>query len=210
MSDSRLEYGVFINCPFDEPYRPIFEAVVFAVHDCGYVARCSLEVTDASQVRIDKISAIIAACRFGIHDISRTELDTETQLPRFNMPLELGLFLGAKRFGAPKHRLKTCLILDVERYRYQKFVSDIAGQDIVAHRGNPDEAIRAVRDWLSAATSHSVKIPGGAAIARRYRTFRHELPAACDIVMLHPDELTFSDYVVQVEEWLKLNKHAAG
>jgi len=210
MPDPRLEYGVFINCPFDEPYRPIFEAIVFAVHDCGYVARCSLEVTDASQVRIDKISAIIAACRFGIHDISRTELDTETRLPRFNMPLELGLFLGAKRFGSRKHRLKTCLILDVERYRYQKFVSDIAGQDIAAHHGNPDDAIKAVRDWLSAATSHSVRIPGGAAIARRYRTFRDVLPAACDIVMLRPDELTFSDYVVQVEEWLKLNKHAAG
>jgi len=32
------------------------------------------------------------------HDISRTELN-EHSLPRFNMPLELGLFLGASRFG---------------------------------------------------------------------------------------------------------------
>jgi len=207
MPEPRLEYGVFINCPFDELYRPIFEAVVFAVHDCGYVARCSLEVTDASQVRIEKIATIIAACKFGIHDISRTELDENVHLPRFNMPLELGLFLGAKRFGSPKHRSKSCLILDVERYRYQKFISDIAGQDIAAHRGNPDEAIRAVRDWLSAATSRTVKIPGGTAIARRYRTFRDELPAACERLQLHPDELTFSDYVVQVEEWLKLNQH---
>jgi len=207
MPEPRLDYGVFINCPFDEPYRPVFEALVFAVHDCGYVARCSLEVTDASEVRIDRIAAIIAACRFGIHDISRTDLDKDTRLPRFNMPLELGLFLGAKRFGSQRHRAKTCLILDVERYRYQAFISDIAGQDIAAHRGNPEEAMRAVRDWLSSATPRSVKIPGGTAIARRYRTFRDELPAACERLHLRMEELTFSDYVVQVEEWLKLNTY---
>jgi hypothetical protein len=97
MPDAQFEYGVFINCPFDAAYRPLFEGIVFAVHDCGYIARCSLEVTDASQVRIEKISGIIASCKFGIHDISRTELDAATRLPRFNMPLELGMFLGAKR-----------------------------------------------------------------------------------------------------------------
>jgi len=145
MPDPRSEYGVFVNCPFDDAYRPLFEAIVFAVHDCGYVVRSSLEVTDASQVRIDKIASIIGSCRLGIHDISRTELDVETQLPRFNMPLELGLFLGAKRFGSGKHRSKTCLILDIERYRYQKFISDIAGQDIAVHGGNADDAIKAVR-----------------------------------------------------------------
>jgi hypothetical protein len=116
MPEPQFEYGVFINCPFDDAYRPLFEAIVFAVQDCGYIARCSLEVTDASQVRIERIAGIIASCKFGIHDISRTELDPATNLPRFNMPLELGMFLGAKRFGPSKHKSKTCLILDVERY----------------------------------------------------------------------------------------------
>lgn len=198
-------HGVFINCPFDDLYRPIFEAIIFAVHDCGYVARSSLEVTDASQVRIEKITTIIASSRFGIHDISRTEIDPDTQLPRFNMPLELGLFLGAKRFGSAKHRSKTCLILDVDRYRYQKFMSDIAGQDIAAHGGSPFEAIKAVRNWLSAAAPQSVKIPGGAVIGRRYSTFREELPTACERLQLNPNELTFNDFVLQVEEWLKVH-----
>jgi hypothetical protein len=210
MPDPRSEFGVFVNCPFDDLYRPIFEAVVFAVHDCGYVARCSLEVTDASQVRIEKIAAIIAACRLGIHDISRTEIDPETHLPRFNMPLELGLFLGAKRFGSRQHRNKNCLILDLEKYRYQKFISDIAGQDIAAHGGKPNDAIRAVRDWLSVATPQSVKMPGGAAIARRYAQFRDELPAACERLELRVEDLTFADYVVQVEEWLKANALTVG
>jgi len=210
MVAAAFEHSVFINCPLDDAYRHLFEALVFAVHDCGYIARCALEVDDASEVRIDKIANIIQGCRFGIHDISRTELDGGTSLPRFNMPLELGLFLGAKRFGRAEQKRKTCIVLDVERYRYQKFISDIAGQDIAAHGGEPAKAIRAVRDWLSNATPKSIRIPGGAAIAARYVVFRAELPALCEALHLQVDELTFNNYVVQVEEWLKLNAHVAG
>ena len=205
----KYEYGVFINCPLDETYRHLFEAIVFAVHDCGYIARCALEVDDASEVRIEKIAKIIAACKFGIHDISRTELDTGTNLPRFNMPLELGMFLGAKRFGRAEQKLKTGLILDVERYRYQKFMSDIAGQDIAAHGGEVPRAIKIVRDWLSNSTPQSIRIPGGAAIAARYALFRSELPTVCEKLHLNAGELTFNNYVVQVEEWLKLNARLA-
>lgn len=205
MTAASYEYSVFLNCPFDDVYRHLFESIVFAIHDCGYIARCALEVDDASQARIEKIADIIGACRFGIHDISRAELDPATSLPRFNMPLELGMFLGAKRYGRAQQKQKSCLILDVERYRFQKFISDIAGQDIVAHGGNPARAIRAVRDWLSNATPKTVMIPGGAAIGRRYEVFRAELPDMCDRLQLGVDELTFNNYVVQVEEWLKLN-----
>jgi hypothetical protein len=199
------EYSVFVNCPFDDAYRHLFESIVFAIHDCGYIARCALEVDDASQVRIEKIGNIIAACRFGVHDISRTELDPVTGLPRFNMPLELGMFLGAKRYGTRQQKQKSCLILDIERYRFQKFISDIAGQDIAPHGGDSPRAIRALRDWLSNATPKAIMIPGGAAIARRYELFRAELPRMCDRLQLRVDELTFNNYVVQVEEWLKLN-----
>ncbi|HYR28925.1 MAG TPA: hypothetical protein VEU30_10695 [Thermoanaerobaculia bacterium] len=205
MPDSKSDIDVFVNCPFDDDYRPMFEAIVFAIHDCGFLARCSLEVSDASQVRIEKIGSIIGSCRFGIHDISRTELDADHGLPRFNMPFELGMFLGAKRFGSAKQKNKTCLILDVEKYRYQKFISDIAGQDIAAHHGKPEEAITAVRDWLSATMPKSVKTPGGTTIASRYAAFRNDLPEMCARVQLNADELTFNDYVLQVEEWLTSN-----
>ena len=47
------------------------------------------------------ICDIIKASRFGIHDVSRTESDKASALPRFNMPLELGFFLGARAFGHP-------------------------------------------------------------------------------------------------------------
>jgi len=94
---------------------------------------------------VEKIIKMIESCRLGVHDISRTELDRENQLPRFNMPFELGLFAGAARFGTKAQTNKISLILDRERYRFQKFISDIAGQDIAAHKGEPQNAIKALR-----------------------------------------------------------------
>src|SRR5206468_389302 len=75
-------------------------------------APAALEIDDASEVRIDKVFKIIGECKFGIHDISRTEVSAASNLPRFNMPLELGRFLAAKRFGVGKQNQKVCLILD--------------------------------------------------------------------------------------------------
>ncbi len=110
------DQNVFINCPFDEPYLPLFRALVFAVFECGLIPRCAQEIYDAGQVRIEKIASLIRDCRWGIHDISRTDLNPRG-LPRFNMPLELGLFLGAARFGSGPQTRKSCLVLDRERYR---------------------------------------------------------------------------------------------
>ncbi|HEX8829522.1 MAG TPA: hypothetical protein VF705_00045, partial [Longimicrobium sp.] len=83
--------------------------------------------------RIQKITDIIRGCRLSIHDISRTESDGDPPLPRFNMPLELGLFMGAKAFGVRDQKRKAGVILDTENYRFQRYISDIAGQDIRAH-----------------------------------------------------------------------------
>lgn len=157
--------SVFINCPFDQEYSPIFQSIIFTVIDCGYIARCASEISDSSEVRIDKIIKIISECQYGIHDISRTDLDKKTNLPRFNMPLELGIFLGAKRFGTNEQRKKICLILDKTPYRYQSFISDIAGQDIQAHNNKDTDVITVTRNWLRS-TSGRVTIPGGKEILR--------------------------------------------
>lgn len=56
MRERLYEEDVFVNCPLDADYRPLFDAIVFTIHDCGYAARSALEVTDTSQIRIEKIS----------------------------------------------------------------------------------------------------------------------------------------------------------
>lgn len=90
--------NVFVNCPFDENYRPLLRAMVFSV---------------------------------------------------FNMPFELGLDLGAREYGSGYLKEKQLLILDKERYRFQRFLSDIAGQDIAAHNQSPAVLVEKVRSWLN-------------------------------------------------------------
>ena len=197
--------NVFINCPFDGAYLPIFHAIIFTVTDCGYSPRCSMEIEDSSEVRIDKIAKIISECKYGIHDISRTDSDKKTNLPRFNMPLELGIFIGAKRFGDDEQKKKICLILDKESYRYHRFISDIAGQDIQAHNNEESEAIRVVRNWLRSASGR-ITIPGGKEILRRYRLFKSALPDICEGLKLTIDEMIFNDYTAIVYEWLRGNR----
>ncbi|MFL5542132.1 MAG: hypothetical protein ACJ8J0_24310 [Longimicrobiaceae bacterium] len=197
--------SVFLNCPFDPTYRPLFEAVAFAVYDCGFFPRCALEVDDGSQVRIEKITTIIAECRLAVHDISRTELDAVNQLPRFNMPFELGIFVGAKTFGAPEHRRKACIVFDTDRYRYQKFISDIAGQDVREHRCSVRAIILQLRDFLSAHVEHDTVLPGGRTVAERYREFRRQFGRSCRNLRLDRDRLTFRDLTLLVTSWIYVN-----
>lgn len=192
---------MFVNCPFDEEYEPIRNAIVFSIFDCGFQPRSALEDNDAGEVRVEKIQRIIAACKFGIHDISRTELDAHNNLPRFNMPLELGLFIGARKYGDRKQKSKNCLVLDREQYRYQQFISDISGQDIRSHNDLPRDAIRAVREWLNATTGRRT-IPGGAQIARRFDQFTNDLPEICLNAELELREVTYNDYCNFVSDWL--------
>ena len=184
--------NVFINCPFDRKHDLVFRAMVFAVHDCGFIARCALETVDGGEVRIRKIVQIMRESRYGIHDISRIELDQGTCLPRFNMPLELGIFIGAKEFGIREQRLKECLILDQERYRYQAFCSDIAGQDILTHSGDAPSAIAAVRAFLANKRTEDL-LPSGGMIARRYEVFCAELPVLTRDYGLSPADLSFTE-----------------
>jgi hypothetical protein len=198
------DYGqnVFINCPFDDDYRPIFQAIVFAIFESGLRPRCALEVQDAGEVRIEKIARIIGECRWGIHDISRTELNPNG-LPRFNMPLELGIFLGARRFGDRPQRQKSCLVLDTDRYRYQQYISDIAGQDIEAHRGDAARAVKAVRDWLGASRAGIQPPPGATAISKRFKKFAGDLPSICARTERDVSELTFTEFADAASTWLK-------
>jgi hypothetical protein len=199
------EDAVFINVPFDRRYKKLFDALIFAVHDCGFIARCAREQDDGSQVRLEKLFEIIGQCAYGIHDLSRTTLDAKHRLPRFNMPLELGIFLGAKRFGGPTHRAKACLILDRDQYRYQILCSDIAGQDIRAHGNQVTRAIHAVRDFLRAARPSRIGIPGSRRVAERYVRFLLDLPRMCETLELHRNELAFLDYRQLATGWLEEN-----
>jgi len=139
--EGREVVSVFLNCPFDVSYRPILDAIVFAVFDAGFLPRCALEYDDGTEIRLSKILRIISQCTHGIHDISYTNLDPATGLPRFNMPFELGIFMGCKAFGKNPHQAKVGLVLDQEPFRYQKFS--------LTYPGRISERTRTTRAWRS-------------------------------------------------------------
>jgi hypothetical protein len=197
--------AVFVNCPFDADYKPIFDAIVFAITDLGFIARSAREGDDGGETRLSKIQGIIEQCRYGVHDISAVQLNPHYQLPRFNMPLELGLFLGCKRYGERSQQKKVALILDSEPHRYQIFISDIAGQDIHSHNNDVRTAIRELRTWL-ATESRRKRLPGGQDIFNRYQRFQAVLPSLCEELRLAPEEVTFKDLRQMAADWLSLNR----
>jgi len=169
---------VFVNCPFDDTYLPLLHTLLFTIHDCGFVARIAVEDTGGSEMRIDKITRIIRESCYSIHDISRVETDGTSGLPRFNMPFEAGLALGATRFerARPARPRRDFLLLDAVRHRDRQTLSDLAGQDAKAHDNDPARLVAAVREFL-AAKARPERTRGARAIWARYEAFSRELPA---------------------------------
>lgn len=153
---NNYEKSIFINCPFDAQYSPLFEALLFTLLICGFQPHCALEVNDGNN-RLEKIFDIMDKCKFAFHDLSRTELDRDNNLPRFNMPLELGMFLGIREYGSTRNKGRVAVVFDKEKFRYQKFISDISGIDIEAHENKPEKLIINLRKVLNTNTSKGLK-----------------------------------------------------
>ena len=97
---------------------------------------------------MEKILELVASSRYSIHDLSRCQAHEEGEYYRLNMPFELGIDFGCLRFGEGRLGRKVILVLEEEQYRYQAAISDLAGNDVEAHRGDHAVAVRKVRNWL--------------------------------------------------------------
>jgi len=203
--------SVFINCPFDLYYSPLLKALIFAVYDCGFYPITVLDNNDSGELRLKRIEKTISKCSFGVHDISRTEASSsipgQTPLPRFNMPFELGLFLGLNSRRNGNHA--PCLILDTEPNRYDIFLSDISGLDISPHGDSPETLITCIRNWLAPHNNEDI-VPSAHVVAQRYRVFELELPSLA-LELLQDGEVDFTNvasenayqnYKLLLEEWL--------
>ncbi|HDZ8841648.1 TPA: hypothetical protein RUX01_001093 [Aeromonas dhakensis] len=140
--------NVFVNCPFDADYRQLLLSVVFTIKYLGYIPRLSLERVNSAESRISKIVNLINESKFGIHDLSRIISSDKDEHFRMNMPFELGIDYGAKVLKEGIWSSKQILILEEEKYRYQKALSDLSGSDIKNHNNEPSLAVKAVRDWF--------------------------------------------------------------
>ena len=122
------------------------------------------------------------------------------------MPLELGLFIGATKYAAKGHynNEKKTLVMDLDQYRYQKFISDLAGQDITSHGDDPEQVITNIRNFLLIGSKRK-SIASGKFITERFIAFLAWLPGICEEVHWDREKLTFFEYVGCVQEWIAFN-----
>lgn len=195
--------NVFINCPFDADYLPLARILVFSVLRCGFRPRMATERSDSGEVRVEKIRGLIQSSRFSVHDLSRMEPLRPDDLPRFNMPFELGLDLGCRYYGIARLRSKQCLILEKERYRYQKVLSDISGNDIRAHHNDPEQLVQELRDWLRVASGEA--LPPAARLWDQFNLFKDRLETSLRYLGYSERDmqaLEMSEYVSFVHSWM--------
>jgi hypothetical protein len=202
-----FDQNVFINCPFDDDYRPLLRPLLFTVLYLGLKPRIA-ETTSSGNIRIQEIKRLIGSSKYSIHDISRNEALNPGDLPRFNMPLELGIDIGCQEFGDEHLSRKKCLVLDKEKYRYQRFVSDIGGQDIKEHGNDPQKLIAKIREWFAAVLKQH--LPGPSLIWEFYNEFIADMTSQLKgegFKDKEIDELPFSNFIILAQEWiLRLKK----
>lgn len=134
--------------PFDDDYKDLLNPLLFTILYLGFQPKIS-QTRSSSTIRINQIKTYIKDSKFGIHDLSRCRPLSVGELPRFNMPYELGLDSGCLEYGTRKLKTKKLLILETEKYYYQKVLSDIAGQDIENHNDDPRILVQKTRNWFS-------------------------------------------------------------
>jgi hypothetical protein len=140
--------SVFVNCPFDSDYLPLLRPLLFSIVYVGFTPRIASERSDSGENRMEKISELIAKCRYSVHDLSRLRAAHGGEFFRMNMPFELGIEYGSRLFGSAPLRTKRCLVLEKDSHEFQKAISDLAGIDVKRHNNEPADVVRAIRDWF--------------------------------------------------------------
>ena len=204
-----FERSVFANCPFDDLFAPLLQAIAFCITDLGFHPRIAPENADNAASRLDRIIEQIRGSKYGIHDLSRCKSTEAGEYARLNMPFELGLDHACARFGGGALSDKAILILEENRFDYQKGLSDISGWDIHAHAGDYINLVRIVRDWL--VRQAGAEPLGAAKIQGDYATFQEwywerEIArgASDDDIRAYPTV----QVVTAMREWVEAGKPA--
>lgn len=198
-----FETNIFINCPFDIQYRILLRPLLFSSVYFGLEPQIS-QTKSSNVIRINQIKNHIKASKFSIHDLSRSKPIKKNELPRFNMPYELGLDIGCAEFGVKKFREKKILILETDRYHYQRVLSDISGQDIENHDNNPATLIKKFRNWLSAIDNTKI-YPSGNEIWIAYNQFFADITKTLSSNNFTDEEIEnmpVSDFIKFSKDWI--------
>lgn len=161
--------SVFINCPFDQEFAPLLEAMIFCVVRAGMTPRLASESLEAGQNRLEKILQLIEDCKYSIHDLSRAVAKRKGEAFRMNMPFELGMDLGRRRAPGSDKADKKFVVFELSPYELKRCLSDLNGVDVQFHRNDFEQVLKKVRDFLRVEAGRA--LPGASALAGEYYTF---------------------------------------
>lgn len=209
--DMDFSRNVFINCPFDSEYVPLLRPLLFTVLFLNFNPRIASERFDSGEARINKICELIKRCRYSIHDISRIRSRKRGEYYRLNMPFELGIDIGCRFSDEGILKSKTCLILEKERYRYQRALSDLSNSDIKNHNDNPETIVLQVRNWF---VELGIKnAPSATRIWERFNEFMADFSEARqkdDFKDRDLESMPVPEYIDFIRQWLARNAHQPG
>jgi len=158
--------AVFLNIPYDDQFTDLFLAYVVGIRAYGLIPRATLEIPGGTR-RLDRIAVLIRSCTYSVHDLSRVELDpAPPPTPRFNMPFELGLAIAFHWRRTTKH---TWFVLETEKWRIQKSLSDLNGTDVYVHGGTANGVFRELAKAFVRLTRQPT--------VKQLRTIYHEIKA---------------------------------
>ncbi len=133
--------SVFLNIPYDKEFEDLYVAYIVGLTQLGLDVNATLALPN--QGRLETIIRLIEKSNVSIHDLSRTEFSKG--VPRFNMPVELGLALYRSHSTNGRHRV---YVFEGKPYRAQKSTSDINGIDPQIHHGTPKGVMAGLRNIL--------------------------------------------------------------
>jgi hypothetical protein len=198
------EKNVFINCPYDRNYNDLLRKMIFTITFLGYKVQIVSGNQNSGELRINKILELVKLSKFSIHDISRNQASRRNDFFRLNMAFELGIDFGCKSLH-DDHRSKKFLILDKEKYVYQKSLSDMSGFDITHHNNDPFKLIEIVRNWF-VNEENLQQVPSPHQIWNQFNSeftsYFHENKSALGYSIDDIYSLPTREYISTIEDWI--------
>ena len=165
----KAKESVFLNIPYDPQFTRLYLAYIAALSAMGFIPIATLGIP--GNRRLDRITDLIEACRYSVHDLSRVQLDRAApQTPRFNMPFELGLAVAWAR----EHSDHKWFVFESTRRRINKSLSDLDGTDAYIHDGTVRGVMREICNAFVSLQSQPT-VPEMMKIYRELRRINGEL-----------------------------------
>jgi hypothetical protein len=166
---TEYEKTVFINCPYDREFEPLFYAIVLTVAACGFLPTCARETEQRNIDRARRIAKMLLECKYSIHDLSRYQGEGPDNAARLNMAFELGIAFAIEHMRATASTSATgpaqpeaeaaheWVVLAPPGLVLDQAISDLRGYQPLYHhpdfRNNQEEGVKSVISrvwsWLS-------------------------------------------------------------